>query len=441
MRRQFLGYYPPTQLELDALWDEGLLILDTNALLNLFRYTPSTRDDFLKVLEAQRDRLWLPHQVGFEFHRRRLDVIEQQTEAFAEIEAALESAQSAVSKVLQKFKRHPSLDASTFANEVEASLKQLGDQIGKSREVHKESILKDGGYESTFDKITELYEARVGMPFSDARLSELYKEGNLRYEAKKPPGFKDVDKPEPDRYGDFLLWKQILSYAAEVRKPAIFVTDDAKEDWWYKVNGKTRGARVELVAEYAEVTDQRIHFYTPERFLSFANARGGSEVTTESLTEVEEVSSQRASRVLEQLHVRRVEIERERDLIFRQLRSIAHGEPSGLDMRRIRDAENSLQELHHRLYENANAQAELRDRMPQEGPEREAIAYELGRLETEMASTEAKIESQTESLHRLTRKLNRRGDPAHMHRLEARLDHLSQQADDLERTIRDMEDM
>lgn len=96
MKSAFRGYYPPTEDELEVLWTEGLLVLDTNALLNLFRYTANTRREFLDVLTSRLEDLWIPHHVGVEFHRRRLDVIHEQRDAFSSIRKSIETASSAV---------------------------------------------------------------------------------------------------------------------------------------------------------------------------------------------------------------------------------------------------------------------------------------------------------------------------------------------------------
>lgn len=115
MRDAFRGYYPPTEHELKDMWTRGLVILDTNALLNLFRYTEKTRMDFLKVLEAKRTQLWIPHQVGIEFHRRRIEVINAQERAFADLESTLTSARNSIQNTVNRFKRHPSLDTATLS--------------------------------------------------------------------------------------------------------------------------------------------------------------------------------------------------------------------------------------------------------------------------------------------------------------------------------------
>jgi len=60
MRETFRGYYRPTDDEFSQLWEKCVVILDTNVLLNLYRYPSEARDDLLKVFQQISDRLWIP---------------------------------------------------------------------------------------------------------------------------------------------------------------------------------------------------------------------------------------------------------------------------------------------------------------------------------------------------------------------------------------------
>ncbi len=79
----------------------------------------------------------------------------------------------------------------------------------------------------------------------------MYADGKIRYENKIPPGFKDAEKASKGedsyyyfdglrferQYGDLILWKQLLLKASDENVDnIIFITDDSKEDWWYKIN-------------------------------------------------------------------------------------------------------------------------------------------------------------------------------------------------------------
>lgn len=74
MRDRFYGWYPKTAEKLAALWDRALFVPDANVLLHCIRHPAPVRDELLRVFEVLKESLWIPHQVGLEFHRNRLDV-------------------------------------------------------------------------------------------------------------------------------------------------------------------------------------------------------------------------------------------------------------------------------------------------------------------------------------------------------------------------------
>ncbi|MFE9237250.1 PIN-like domain-containing protein [Streptomyces sp. NPDC007007] len=61
----------PLRSDYERIFDSGLVVLDTNVLLNLYRSNESTRRDMLAALARLRERLWIPHQVLTEFWRNR----------------------------------------------------------------------------------------------------------------------------------------------------------------------------------------------------------------------------------------------------------------------------------------------------------------------------------------------------------------------------------
>lgn len=71
----FCGYRLPTEDELNSALQSALVVVDANVLLNLYRYSESTRNDLLEVLRSLGKRLWIPHQVMREFWRNRLSVL------------------------------------------------------------------------------------------------------------------------------------------------------------------------------------------------------------------------------------------------------------------------------------------------------------------------------------------------------------------------------
>ncbi|MCT9820799.1 PIN-like domain-containing protein [Microbacterium sp. W1N] len=292
MRKEFPGYYPPTEEEDAELWSSGLIVFDSSALLSLFRYSGHTRTEYLKLLNEKSDQLWIPFHVGVEYHRNHLTVLSSQNQAFDEIEKAIEEAEAKVRTAVDRFKRHPSLSTADLPKHLKKSSKRLRKALREAREAHTEFAESHEGHEKTFDAVTALYEGHVGRRWSEEELAKVYVDGAARFENKVPPGFKDSDKPGNDQYGDLVIWLQIIEHATESGRAVIFVTDDLKEDWWRIVGGKRLGARVELVDEFSSATGKRIHFYTPDRFLETAR-RKGSDIGDEAVEEVQQVSRAR----------------------------------------------------------------------------------------------------------------------------------------------------
>lgn len=291
MRSSYRGYYPPTEAELETLWNDGLIVPDTNTLLHLYRYSKSAAVDLFNVLSSVEDRLWLPHQVGLEFQRGRIGVIEEQQAAFGVVLDAMNAATKDVETALRRFRKHPELDHETISGQFKAAIRPLEERIEGLRGSHLDAMPVSYLEDQTWDRLTTMFEGRIGAPLDQAELLALYTEGAQRYEQKIPPGYRDAKKAEPGRYGDLILWKQLLKHVAAHPRACIFVTDDDKEDWWRVEQGKTLGPRVELIEEFWEACGHRVHFYSPDRFMFFARERIAAAVSEDSIGEARDVSA------------------------------------------------------------------------------------------------------------------------------------------------------
>lgn len=291
MRRAFHQYYPPTPEEMDAIWSNAHIVLDTNALLNMFRYGAEARDQFLRVLESYKASLWLPHQVGLEFHSNRPVIVAgSMSKPFASVDTATEKARAEMLKGLNDLNHHPALDKKVLIGEADSLFDAFKARIAKLKEDYNATLPATTA--ETLTRISDLYEGRIGGAFTDTELEEIFAEGKVRYEKSVPPGFKDQgDKEGNAIYGDLVLWKEMLRLGEKTKRPMLFITDDAKEDWWSRPSGQNYGARVELIEEYWSVAQARVHFYAPNQFLKFAGERNETEVSKTSLDEVREVSS------------------------------------------------------------------------------------------------------------------------------------------------------
>ncbi|MEH7809961.1 PIN-like domain-containing protein, partial [Bacillus safensis] len=102
-----------------------------------------------------------------------------------------------------------------------------------------------------------------GEPYNEEQMKKLEKEADKRLNMEIPPGYKDFNKKNglkfyngviiQNKYGDLILWKQLLDFAVRNDTNIIFLTDEQKEDWWYKLKNKIIGPKVELLNEFTSL--------------------------------------------------------------------------------------------------------------------------------------------------------------------------------------------
>src|SRR5258708_10438801 len=86
----------------------------------------------------------------------------------------------------------------------------------------------------------------------------------------------------------------MMDHAATSKKPIIFITRDAKEDWWLKHNGEMVSPRPELAQEMKQSANVVFYMYTTVRFLEFAQQFFNlkPEPTKRATSEIEEIEKQ-----------------------------------------------------------------------------------------------------------------------------------------------------
>lgn len=288
MKKEFPGYFANNTDDLDKLWDECLFILDANVLLSLYRYSDSTRSDLLSVFDSLSTRLWIPHQVAYEYLTNRLNVIGEQVKTYDD---TIKKAE-ALKKALENANQHPFVKTETLST-CNDTFKLLSDELSENRLVHEKRISSD----EIKDHLETLLENRVGAEYSREQIETALIDGKTRYEEKIPPGYCDVKKGGDsllfaDRckpYGDYIVWLQIIEKANAANKPVIFVTGDVKDDWWISFQGKTVGPQPLLVQEFLSKTGHPFYMYTPDRFLERASTYLKQETSQQTLNEIRDV--------------------------------------------------------------------------------------------------------------------------------------------------------
>lgn len=187
MRKQFPAFYRPTPDELAKKFNECVFAFDTNVLLNLYRYTPKSREDVLATLRSMRERIWLPHWAAHEYQTRRLKVWIDEIKLGDKIKSVIGEA---IQKVQALGKRSVQFALTQLIEPVEQELEEIMEGVEKKKEKMPDLLHGD----KVFDALTELFDGRVGESYSCERLEEIHKQGKARYEKEIPPGFKDRSK-------------------------------------------------------------------------------------------------------------------------------------------------------------------------------------------------------------------------------------------------------
>lgn len=121
------------------------------------------------------------------------------------------------------------------------------------------------------EKIEEIFHGKIGEKPEEKILNDCKEEAKKKYEVNTGIGHQDKDKNGDNKYGDYFIWKEIISKSKHEAKPVIFVTNENKDDWWLKLHGKKIGIRYEHREEFFNETGQEIIIYSLNLFLEKAN--------------------------------------------------------------------------------------------------------------------------------------------------------------------------
>ncbi|KPD18641.1 hypothetical protein ADM96_11335 [Burkholderia sp. ST111] len=286
MRQLFAGHFRLTDQELSTLWETALFVFDTNALLNLYRYTQPTRDELFGLLELLQERVWIPYQVAEEFFANRHSVIREQVKAYGELDKLFNDALGTIKQGLQRFSRHSQIDAVRLIKEVDKAFMGLRRDVQKAESAHPDLLTQD---DPVLDRIARVLQNRIMERPSAEQRADKNKWAVARLDKDIPPGFADKKKEGDRSLGDALIWKEILDLATSEKKAVVFVTDDVKDDWWLRFAGKTIGPLPALRQEFVEVTGQIFHMYQVEQFLKYGGEHLNTRVTNTSINEAAQI--------------------------------------------------------------------------------------------------------------------------------------------------------
>lgn len=287
MREVFSQHFATDPDRREKLWGNCFFVFDTNVLTGIYRRSEEARDAQYKLMRGLGDRLWIPHRVIYEFLDNRAKIVHDQAQLYA---ASVNELQGMLSG-FEVVTKHPFLSAEVYREFNIVSQKVLA-ELEASREFHDARITND----DVKGVLAEILAGKVGSAFTEERLAEIVKEGEQRYAQNIPPGFEDKGKHKGStiteeirkRYGDLIIWYQVIDKAKTEQRPVILVTGDQKPDWWAEQSGKKLGPLPALIEEFNALSGQDFYLYSYHGFLDFANQYLDQKTSESVIEEVRE---------------------------------------------------------------------------------------------------------------------------------------------------------
>ncbi|MFF1397514.1 PIN-like domain-containing protein [Streptomyces sp. NPDC058287] len=265
------GYWRKDKTDAEEAIKSSLIVLDTNALLSLYRMERSARKEYFAVLDALGPRIWVPRQVADEFHRNRISSLDTHLNTLRKKSDAVSDSIKELRKNLRDLAKLRSL----AGPKSEEYMQPFNEAIG-SIESRIQSDLADfdlnAGSLATHDPILErlsvLLDGKVGERPDDTKRSELEGEARRRGGEEIPPGYKDFQSKGDAGLGDCLLWLQMVEHATAGNQSVLFVSTDVKDDWIRYQCGLAIGPRPELIEEMKVRAGVNYHHVTLSELLS-----------------------------------------------------------------------------------------------------------------------------------------------------------------------------
>ncbi len=264
MKELFKGYADYSKEEYKRIWSNGIIVVDTNILLNFYRYSEDTRKSIYEILKKQKDRLWIPYYVGKEYFKNKNKVMYDSYNEYKSLLGTISDKIKEAKGAVESKKNTQLKCKEEIIRILVESQDRIKDILTKEQSTKKPEILG----EKIGKEIIDLFNDSIGEEITGEEYKTIKAEGKRRVSEEIPPGYKDSSKPEN---GDYYIYYAFIKKAKQEEKDIIFVTDDAKEDWFSRMNGKTLGGRSELLNEFYNETGHLLLLYTADGFAEACN--------------------------------------------------------------------------------------------------------------------------------------------------------------------------
>lgn len=245
--------------------EEVLIVLDSSAILDIYKHDRAYSHNLLKSYQINLDKVWVPNHVSEEVKNNQHGVeasrkkeIDRLPKNINESIGKLKKKISSLLKNPRKF-NYPSIPI--LNSQLESKIGEL-EQIVTDYKNQVCSIVEDSQPGIISEFLEELKSLnKIGNGYDIFDKLAIYTEGNIRYSLEIPPGFMDAkskDKKDPtgtQKFGDLIIWKEILEKINLDKRPLLFITSDVKCDWWrLDNNNKIIDKHPKLDEEFEKIT-------------------------------------------------------------------------------------------------------------------------------------------------------------------------------------------
>lgn len=299
------------------IWKDCIFVFDSSVLLSFYSMPVQTRQKIYDSLILPNiNRFWIPGHARFEYLKNREKVIVKpitenyellEKETIQQIEILVNQLSSKTNDLGRRIKNqeyHPHFD-STEVNAFAVYLETLKTEHEKFKNGVSTRISAAKKEINSLKKADDFLDFFgnfcIGRDFSFSEIYQISLEGKHRYEFSIPPGYedqKDKEKIGTQIFGDLIIWKQILEYSDEIKKPILFICNDLKADWCHTqtAGGDKRIAapREELIKEIKDHSGSDFWMYNLPQFLYHANKQWAGTINKTDIDALAKVISESA---------------------------------------------------------------------------------------------------------------------------------------------------
>lgn len=271
MKQHFPGFYTYSKQEQKDLISKSTIVFGASVLLDLLKI--SYGKNFLDIVskEIGSERLWLPYDTAWLYHERLATIVDEQVKN-------VDSAASALNRLKDSFLdngQHPYV-SDTLKVSFDKMMNQLKDALDKDRDF----LLSHLNNSILRKRIDEVFYGRIGEPYEQNQLEQLYQESEERHKQGRHPSIDfSSSKNIRIRHHRLIVWKQIERYAKEEKKDIVLVLNRITPNWFFIYNDALVRPHQNLINEFIDNTGQNIYIITAHELIDRLVSRKSTDVS------------------------------------------------------------------------------------------------------------------------------------------------------------------